>query len=242
MIEWCIQIVPEPRSAVPEFDSSSTDGVLIAATLAGEEEAFGVLVTRYGAALAKSAYSRLGQRELAEEVVQEALLCAHRWLSTYDSRYSFRTWLWTILLNQCARQGKREARHRSTFHDNSSALAVIPHDEAETTTAIDPSQHSPLHHLVAREACEQLHAMLSRLPDSQADALRLRFFGELTFPEIASAMNCSEAGAKHRVKTGLIKLTQWMSERDEQPAAFDELTTIRGQASASVSAGNGESL
>jgi len=49
-------------------------------------------------------------REVVEEAVQETFLCAHRWLATYDSRYSFRTWLWTILLNQCSRQAKREAR------------------------------------------------------------------------------------------------------------------------------------
>ena len=59
-----------------------------------------------------------------------------------------------------------------------------------------------------------------RLPQMQADALRLRFFGGLTFPEIAVAMGCSEAGAKHRVKHGLLKLGRWLSQRHEagQPA------------------------
>ena len=44
----------------------------------------------------------------------------------------------------------------------------------------------------------------------QADALRLRFFGGLTFPEIAAAMGCSEPGAKNRVKSGLLKLAEWL--------------------------------
>src|SRR6476659_5800777 len=93
------------------MDSSSPDGMLIDAALAGDERAFALLVARYQAPLHKAAISRLGRRELAEEAVQEAFLCAHRWLATYDSQYSFRTWLWTILLNQCSRQAKREARH-----------------------------------------------------------------------------------------------------------------------------------
>src|SRR5688572_9799914 len=84
--------------------------MLVAAALAGEETAFAQLVGRYQCALLRAAFSRMGRRELAEEAVQESLLCAHRWLATYDSRYSFRTWLWTILLNQCSRQAKREAR------------------------------------------------------------------------------------------------------------------------------------
>ena len=71
---------------MPLFDANSPDGSLIAAALVGEEEAFALLVRRYQGALVKAAVSRLGKRELAEEAVQEAFLCAHRWLASYDSR------------------------------------------------------------------------------------------------------------------------------------------------------------
>src|SRR6185369_5406289 len=108
-------IRPDPDLCrLPPFlamDSSSPDGVLIAAALEGDEQAFALLVTRYQAALHKAAISRLGRRELAEEALQETFLCAHRWLATYDSQYSFRTWLWTILLNQCSRKAKSESRN-----------------------------------------------------------------------------------------------------------------------------------
>src|SRR5690606_29895127 len=93
------------------FDRTSPDGPLVAASLAGAEEAFALLVERYRRPLLKAARSRLNRPELAEEAVQEALLSAHRWLATYDSRFSFRTWLWTILLNQCSRLAKRESKH-----------------------------------------------------------------------------------------------------------------------------------
>src|SRR5262245_37679904 len=174
--------------------------MLIAAALADEEEAFSALVRRYEGPLLRAASSRLGRREIAEEAVQETFLCAHRWLTTYDSRFSFRTWLWTILLNQCSRLAKREARH-------SIPAAACSRDALE----------SPLSQLLARESAEHVHELLARLPDMQADALRLRFFGGLTFPEIAAAMQCSEAGAKYRVKTGLLKLGEWL-RGDKQPA------------------------
>jgi seryl-tRNA synthetase len=54
----------------------------------------------------------------------------------------------------------------------------------------------------------------------------------LTFPEIAAAMACSEAGAKNRVKTGLIKLAQWL-RAEESPHCRAERT---------MSASDGESL
>jgi RNA polymerase sigma-70 factor (ECF subfamily) len=175
--------------------------MLVAAALAGDDDAFALLMQRYQAALFRLALSRLAKRELAEEVVQETFLAAHRWLATYDSRYSFRTWLWSVLLSQCVRQAKREARQTS-----------------ETLGQEPAIEHaSPLSAVLARESHERVHELLARLPAPQADALRLRFFAGLTFPEIAAAMQCSEAGAKHRVKTGLMKLGEWL-KWGEQPA------------------------
>jgi RNA polymerase sigma-70 factor (ECF subfamily) len=197
---------------MPGFDSQSPDGLLIAAALAGEPEAFAHLVGRYQGPLLKAAISRLGRRTWAEEAVQETFLCAHRWLATYDSRFSFRTWLWTILLNQCSRVAKREAKH-------------IPQTAADSLPSerVDP-QPSPLELLLAREASDQLYCLLARLPQVQADALRLRFFGGLTFAEIAAAIQCSEPGAKNRVKTGLMTLSKWLGE----PA------TVKGERGASA--------
>jgi RNA polymerase sigma-70 factor, ECF subfamily len=186
-------------------ESTSPDGTLIAAVLAGERDAFAHLVTRYQGPLLRAAMSRLSQRALAEDVVQETFLCALKWLHTYDSKYSFRTWLWTILLNQCSRQGKREARH------------IPAGDLAEETkrnciTCHTGSERSPLEVLLAREDGRLVHELLARLPEAQADALRLRFFGGLTFGEIAAAMECSEPGAKHRVKVGLLTLARWVTD------------------------------
>ncbi len=203
MVSWTFcQATRDTLAAVSELDANTPDGMLIAATLAGDKQAFALLVARYQRALLRTAISRVTQRELAEEAVQETFLCAHRWLSTYDSRFSFRTWLWTILLNQCTRQAKREAR------------AGLRHQEPRVRTPrLDNEQ--PLRRLLAQETSEQMQELLGRLPEAQADALRLRFFGELTFPEIAAALGCSEAGAKHRVKSGLLKLAGWLNDRGE---------------------------
>jgi RNA polymerase sigma-70 factor, ECF subfamily len=208
-------------AGIMRLDAQSSDGSLIAAALAGDEPAFALLVERYRAPLSKAAHSRLGRRELAEEAVQETFLCAHRWLGTYDSRYSFRTWLWTILLNQCTRLAKREARHGSKAEVASVSDAALSGNVCRLA--------SPLDQLLARERSEQLHELLARLPEPQADALRLRFFGGLTFPELAAAMGCSEPGAKHRIKAALLKLSQWM-QSDQAPRDPDKSIVKTGQA------------
>jgi RNA polymerase sigma-70 factor (ECF subfamily) len=201
-----------PGQDVTEFDPSTSDGTLVAAAVAGEREAFALLVRRYQGPLLRAAISRLGNVALAEETVQETMLCSLKWLHSYDSRYSFRTWLWTILLRQCARQGKREARQGGPR---------LSGPAMGGETAVEPlcSAPSPLDKLLVGEDAQRLHALLSRLPEVQADALRLRFFGELTFPEIAAAMECSESGAKNRVKLGLIQLSHWLRETQASRAA-----------------------
>ena len=186
------------------LDVNTPDGTLVATVLAGRREAFDLIVERYQRALNFVARGRLGKADLAEDVVQETFLCALKWLHTYDSKYSFRTWLWTILLNQCSRHGKREARHVPA---GDMALAADREAAVRATGA-----RSPLDEVLAREDGRLVHELLARLPEVQADALRLRFFGGLSFPEIAAAMQCSEPGAKHRVKMGLLTLAKWAHE------------------------------
>lgn len=196
-----------PLIPSPETMSEQTpipDGSLIAAALAGDDGAFAQLAQRYQGPLWHVARSRLGDRQLAEDAVQEALLCAFRWLHTYDSKYSFRTWLWTILLNQCTRIAERRSKLRVA-------------SEADERTAPDSgAEVSPVAQLLARENAAQLHAFLARLPEAQADALRLRFFGELKFEEIAQAMECSVSGAKNRVRLGLTQLALWLNHSSDR--------------------------
>lgn len=181
------------------FDSQPPDGTLLAGIQAGDDACFTELVRRYRGPLTRVARSRLGRDDWADDVVQETFLCVARWLSTYDSRYSFRTWLWTILLNQCHRQLKRASRQY--FWNWTGWLGESARRQAA-------SGETPEQRLLAKERAELLDQLLRRLPEPQADALRLRFFADLTFPEIARAMNCSLSTAKNRVRWGLLKLAE----------------------------------
>lgn len=189
-----------------------TDGMLIAAVLAGDQQRFTELVRRYQRPLLRVAHSRLGRNDWAEDVVQETFLCALKWLRSYDSRYSFRTWLWTILLNQCCRHWKK--RSRGVLVGSWRELEEQDDLSAEIARQLRSDQ-SPSQQLIARERSQLLDELLLRLPEVQADALRLRFFGELKFPEIAATMGCSVSTAKNRVKWGLMKLAEFLGPEGE---------------------------
>ncbi len=193
-------------------DQDAPDGTLIAAVLAGETSAFAPLVTRYQGPLLRVANSRLGRLDWAEDAVQETFLCAFKSLHSYDSRYSFRTWLWTILLNQCHRQWQRHSRGQR-FQPGTSP--VSGDEQARQIASELASDASPVQQFAIKERAERIDALLNELPVDQADALRLRFFGGLKFHEIAEAMQCSLSTAKNRVRWGLTKMAQLLGPEDE---------------------------
>lgn len=185
---------------------------MVAAVLAGDRDRFAELVGRYHGPLLRLATSRLGRREWAEDVVQEAFLNAFKSLHTYNSQYSFRTWLWTILLNQCHRHYKKQgaAGVVRPWGDQSASEVAGGQRSAHQLR----SAESPADHLLARERNAQLNDLLNQLPESQADALRLRFFGGLKFREIAQAMDCSLSTAKNRVRWGLTKMADHLGHHE----------------------------
>ncbi|MSR57413.1 MAG: RNA polymerase sigma factor [Planctomycetaceae bacterium] len=173
---------------------------------AGEVELFDLLVERYRDALLRVAWSKLGNAAWAEDVVQESLLAAYAARNTYNPAFEFRTWLWTILLNLCRRQWQR--RERRPREESCSQ----PGDWKLAGLTEPMSADGGLVRVLQTERRELLHKGLLKLPEPQADALRLRFLGELPFAEIALTMNSSVSAAKQRVKYGLQALAALLRE------------------------------
>lgn len=189
-----------------------TDGEIITAVIAGDRDKYAVIVNRYRPALLNLARSYLPDSAAAEDAVQQAFLNSYRWLSTYDSRYSFRTWLWTILLNVCRRQAQKMSRQRCASLQHS--------DPAGEAMNIDQGHAAPLEGLIRDERREQIQALLSSLSDTHAEAIRLRFFGEMKFQEIADAQGCTLSAAKARVRNGLIQLSRLLASTEESQLAL----------------------
>jgi len=171
---------------------SPSDADIMAAVQVGRTELFDRLVERYRPRLLRFAVSKLGDEGRGEDAVQEALLAAFSARNSYDDRFAFSTWLWTILLNVCRREWRRGSRRADV------SVAEF-HPEPETP-------ETGLAAVLAAERSERLRWLLEQLPEAESDAVRLRFFGELKFDEIALAMDSSVSGAKVRVRRGLERL------------------------------------
>lgn len=162
---------------------------------AGETGLFALLVERYQSRLLRFAKSKLENSSDAEDIVQDAFLAAYHARNSYSTDFAFSTWIWTITLNLARKVALKQTRE----HKKQRAFASLPRNRRESD--------APLELLLKSEQLEQLDLWLQQIPENQSDAIRLKFFGKLSYQEIASAMDCSESGAKRRVKLGLLKLS-----------------------------------
>lgn len=200
---------------MPDPCDHLSDEELMCRVQAGDGAVFAELVRRYQPALARVAISRLRRCDWAEDAVQEAFLAAFKGRQTYRPPHRFRTWLWTILLNQCRRSWKVRSR-RPSIHGwgDEPAEAIEP---AVYQASLERGESSPLARLLAQERAGLVDGLLQRLTPVQADAVRLRFFGGLKFDEIAEATGCSLGTAKSRVKWGLLRLAELVRTAEAVP-------------------------
>jgi RNA polymerase sigma factor (sigma-70 family) len=167
------------------------DARIMQEAASGRVERFAELVARHQSPLFRVALSRLGNRAAAEDAVQETFLAIFRSRATYRPSQPFRPWLWAVHKNACDTVRRKERRLPATTVD---AVEIARTDAVEDR-------------LLVRE-------LLERLPTDQADAVRLRFFGSLTYEEIAAVQECPTPTAKNRVRYALQKLAALLDETE----------------------------
>src|SRR6266481_2379886 len=95
--------------------TGDSDAIAIEQTLAGDRDAFRVLVERHSQSVFRLAYRMTGNQHDAEEVVQEAFLRAYQKLGQFASRANFGTWVYRIAANYAIdrmRQRRKEEARR----------------------------------------------------------------------------------------------------------------------------------
>src|SRR5581483_9133396 len=111
---------------------SPTDSEVIARVLAGEVDAYGILVERYQRRFTRFATRMLGNREDAEEALQDAFLRAYRGLARYRDRQLFGPWFYRILVNRCrsmlAQRRRRGRLEQGLSRDEPAVAAESPGD------------------------------------------------------------------------------------------------------------------
>jgi RNA polymerase sigma-70 factor (ECF subfamily) len=134
-----------------------------------------------------------GDGSLADDIVQETLLRAHRAQSSFRGQAKLRTWLAAIAVNVCNDHFRRQASRREVAIDDPS-VAEIPCDaDAE-------------HALLEKEMGACIASHLMKLPERQRQVLALHDMGDADHAEIASILGLSEENSRvllHRARITL---------------------------------------
>jgi RNA polymerase sigma-70 factor (ECF subfamily) len=102
-------LLSTPAGKIREELGALSDSEVVQRFLDGEERAFGELVDRYDARLVNFVYRTVGDRERAQDLVQETFVRVYRHLHRFDQAKKFSTWIYTIASNLA----KNELRNRS---------------------------------------------------------------------------------------------------------------------------------
>lgn len=174
---------------------SMSDLAIINQVLDGDVEAYARLVDRHYDRCARIAVRIVGNREDAEEALQDAFLRAFNALDEYEERERFAAWLTRIVVNQCRTVLARTRRREAVFLD------VDP--GALSLAAIAPE---------AEDEWPDLEQALAHLPDAQREALVLRYADDLTYEEMARITGAGESALKMRVQRAFARLRALLSE------------------------------
>jgi len=175
-----------------------TDAELVARACAGEVEAFGRLVDRHYDDCTRFARRMLGNRDDAEDALQEAFVHAYRGLRTYRERDAFRGWLYRIVVNECRRLAARRWRNENRLVRDDGALEQAPAREEN-----------------GGELRDRLQISLARLEPMLREAFVLKYGEELEYGEMAKVTGASISALKMRVKRAR-DLLRPMLEREEE--------------------------
>lgn len=137
-------------------DPADDDAALLARHVAGDRDAFGLLVDRHRDRLWAVALRTLGDREEAADALQDALVSAFRSAHTFQGRSAVTTWLHRIVVNACLDRARRAATRRTKALD----------DDPQRLDALVGSAEPADSPVVRAELHRELTAALAELPPS----------------------------------------------------------------------------
>jgi RNA polymerase sigma-70 factor, ECF subfamily len=173
----------------------------------GDAAAFEVVYERHATVAFSLAYRMTGRRGHAEDVVQEAFLSLWRSGARYDrTRGSVRTWVLGIVHNRAI-----DALRRSTVHDKRRASDEGIEERFEATERTDTEA-------ARRSEAAEVRTALALLPQDQARAIELAYFGGFSHSEIAEMLDTPIGTIKGRIRLGLERLRAQLGELVEAPA------------------------
>ena len=185
--------VDSTASSLPPSDPTDLDQAVIDRVLAGERDAFGILIERYSDPLYRHAYGMTGSADVAEDILQVSFIKAFHHLGEVRGRFD--AWVFRIVANGCKDWLKNIRRtHLSYEEDDQPSGYETPEEELDRG-----------------EMRRDLDRALAALPDSLREAFVMKHVEGRSYEEMADLLDATVGALKmrvHRAREALQKLLE----------------------------------
>lgn len=185
--------VDSTASPLPPSDSADLDQAVIDRVLAGDRDAFGILIERYSDPLYRHAYGMTGSADVAEDILQVSFIKAFHHLGEVRGRFD--AWVFRIVANGCKDWLKNIRRtHLSYEEDDQPSGYETPDEELDRG-----------------EIRRDLDRALAALPSSLREAFVMKHVEGRSYEEMAELLDTTVGALKmrvHRAREALQKLLE----------------------------------
>jgi RNA polymerase sigma-70 factor (ECF subfamily) len=203
-------IVESADSPIASMETVTSDEIIVERALSGDAEAFGEIVRRWERRIYALTYGMLGREEDARDATQETFLAAFRNLRGFRGEAKVSSWLHRIAVNQCiTRQRRARVRSESALEDE---------QEKNAGNFAAPLSYSPARFAETKQETEAVRKAINSLPTELRQVVVMKEFEELTFREIADALDLPLSTVKSRLYTALKQLQMRLNKFGSEAA------------------------
>src|SRR5437667_7026591 len=195
MAEVAIKKMVLPASTTRERLRASDDAAVVTAFLGGEERAFSELVERYQTRLLNFIYRTIGDREKAEDLVQEVFIRVYRHLHRFDRSKKFSTWAYTIASNLAKNELRNRSRNPLVLFQSMRSTS----DEDDRPLQFEDTSSRPDDMYRKRHLRQLVDQTVASLPEHHRQVFVLRELEGKSYEEIAEITHCNLGTVKSRL-------------------------------------------
>lgn len=190
--------------------SKKSDSYLISEYQNGNENALALLIDKHNNDLFSYIYYKVMDRDLANDIFQDTFMKIIVTLKEgrYNDEGKFIIWAKRIahnlIIDHYRIKCKNQKVSETTFENEEFSIFDILKDSSENIED----------QIITSQIFEDLHIMIQHLPENQKEVIKLRYFDELSFKEIAEHTNTSINTTLGRVRYALINLRKIMNEKE----------------------------
>ncbi|MBA3355815.1 MAG: sigma-70 family RNA polymerase sigma factor [Pyrinomonadaceae bacterium] len=198
---------------------NSSDGELLQAMRAGDEEAFAALYRRRQPGIYRFALQMCGSQELAEDTAQEVFMVLMREVHTFDpARGSLSAFLMGVARHHVLRRLQRERFYVSMNETR---------DDGSLSSQAFLTTVGPLDEMSRTEAIEAVRRAVLALPERYREVVVLCDLQEMSYGETAEILGCAIGTVRSRLHRGRALLIEKLRPAREEDAASATVKSTR---------------